>query len=168
MENLDGVARDAAATAVVEWAAETSLILVVRVDVHVVVLTEAAEVVELEAGADDALLDEGLLLGHLVWLLVITVSTRHHALVLLVGLSDDLAVVLAQIALGFVRVTAPAHESLFTHTSILLRVDLRDLPEGVGDDYVLVTGALSMVDVLAGAFAAEHIARATVRFLVDG
>lgn len=127
LEDLDRVARDAAATAVVKWAAEVRLILVVRVDVHIVVLTQAVEVVELETGPNDAFLDKVGGRRHLLRLLVVAITARNKALVFGARFGNDLAVVFTQVALGFIFVTTLAHEGLLSDATILFEITLREL-----------------------------------------
>ena len=57
LQNLDGISRYSAATAVVMRAAEAIDLLIVDVEVHVRVLLEAFQVVELVARANYALFD---------------------------------------------------------------------------------------------------------------
>ena len=57
LQDLDRVARNAATAAVVQGAPEARLVLVVCVDVNILVLLQAAEVVVLLARTDDALFD---------------------------------------------------------------------------------------------------------------
>ena len=135
LQNLNRVAWDAAATAVMKWAAEARLILIVRVNVDVLVLLEAAEMIVFLAWTNDALLN-------LIWWEVVARSWALHNsaarldfnllrghgglvsnnLLLWLGLHSDWTKLLTYVARRLVPVAANTQEAL--HLDGLLRVQL--------------------------------------------
>ena len=117
-----------------EWTAEPSLVFVVRVDVYVLVLLQATEVVILLARPDNALLDlfsrkltTALALFHCPQLYLLAFGLVHHAahrFVLVERLRVYLVKFFADVTLCLISITVLAHETLHHDHCLSLLVRL--------------------------------------------
>ena len=120
LQDLDRIARDAAAATVVQGTSEACLILIIGIYVDVLILLKTVEVIVLLAGANDAFFKQvgGVAairraVGTLrVLILNLLTGAGLRSVFALLDLFSDLTKFLAYVALRFITVAVMAHETL--------------------------------------------------------